>query len=180
VYFPLELCPQTLDDVATVRWRCDQQNSSTVEHVDYTNDSRARHDWMQKYYCTLVYRNPLTPILTCPNHILRTLLLLPTAQNYSLRNRPHNRQLPDRISRITDCNFTVRMLYRNMYYWLLYILNLRFVLFMCTTAVWRFAINEYVMLCYVINSICCGFVVRLVFTVDEILTDIARRAVRLR
>jgi len=28
--------------------------------------------------------------------------------------------LPDRISRITDCNFTVRMLYRNMY-WLLYI-----------------------------------------------------------
>ena len=86
-------------------------------------------------------------ILTCPNHILRTLLPPPTAQNYSLRNRPHNRQLPDRISRITDCNFTVRMLYRNMY-WLLYILDLRFVLFLCTTAVWQFAINE-VMLCYV-------------------------------
>ena len=84
-------------------------------------------------------------ILTCPNHILRTLLPPPTAQNYSLRNRPHNRQLPDRISRITDCNFTVRMSYRNMY-WLLYILDLRFVLFLCTTAVWQFAINEYVML----------------------------------
>ena len=54
-------------------------------------------------------------ILTCPNHILRTLLPPPTAQNYSLRNRPHNRQLTDRISQITDCNFTVRMLYRNMY-----------------------------------------------------------------
>ena len=54
-------------------------------------------------------------ILTCPNHILRTLLPPPTAQNCSLRNRPHNRQLPDRISRITDCNFTVRMLYRNMH-----------------------------------------------------------------
>ena len=54
-------------------------------------------------------------ILTCPSHILRTLLPPPTAQNYSLRNRPHNRQLSDRISRITDCNFTVRMLYRNMY-----------------------------------------------------------------
>jgi len=68
-------------------------------------------------------------ILTCPNHILRTLLPPPTAQNYTLRNRPHNRQLPDRISRITDCNFTVRMLYRpyrNMY-WLLYILDLCFV-----------------------------------------------------
>ena len=89
-------------------------------------------------------------ILTCPNHILRTLLPPPTAQNYSLRNWPHNRQLPDRISRITDCNFTVRMLHRNMY-WLLYILDLRFVLFLCTTAVWQFAINVYVMLCYVIK-----------------------------
>ena len=59
-------------------------------------------------------------ILTYPNHVLRTLLPPPTAQNYSLRNRPHNRQLPDRISRITDCNFIVRMLYRNMY-WLIYI-----------------------------------------------------------
>jgi len=57
----------------------------------------------------------LYKILTCPNHILRTLLPPSTAQNYSFRNRPHNRQLPDRISRITDCNFTVRMLYRNMY-----------------------------------------------------------------
>jgi len=54
-------------------------------------------------------------ILTCPNHILPTLLPPPTAQNYSLRNRPHNRQPPDRISRITDCNFTVRMLYRNIH-----------------------------------------------------------------
>ena len=85
-------------------------------------------------------------ILTCPNHILRTLLPPPTAQNYSLRNRPHSRQLPDRIPRKTDCSFTVRMLYRNMY-WLLYILDLRFVLFLCTTAVWQFAMNEYVMLC---------------------------------
>ena len=58
---------------------------------------------------------PFNKILTCPNHILRTLLPPPTAQNYSLRNRPYNRQLRDRISRITDCNFTVRMLYRNMY-----------------------------------------------------------------
>jgi len=86
-------------------------------------------------------------ISTCPNHILQTLLPPPTAQNYSLRNRPNNRQLPDHISQITDCNFTVRMLYRNMY-WLLYILDMCFVLFLCTTAVWQFAINEYVMLCY--------------------------------
>jgi len=67
-------------------------------------------------------------ILTRTDHILRTLLPPPTEQNYSLRNRPHNRQLPDRISRITDCNFIVRMLYSNMY-WLLYTLAL--VLFTC-------------------------------------------------
>ena len=53
-------------------------------------------------------------ILGCPNHILRTLLPPPTAQNYGLRNRSYNRQLPDRISQITGCNFTDRMLYRNM------------------------------------------------------------------
>ena len=35
---------------------------------------------------------------------------LATAQNYCLRNMPHNRQLPDRISPITDCNFGNRTL----------------------------------------------------------------------
>ena len=48
---------------------------------------------------------------------------------------------------LDEYNFTVRMLYRKMY-WLLYILDMRFVLFLCTTAVSQFAINEYVMLCY--------------------------------
>ena len=72
----------------------------------------------------------------------RELYLPPsTAQNYSLRNRPQNRQLPDRISRITDCNFTVRMLYRNMY-WLLYILDL----YNCGLTVRNKRIS-YVMLC---------------------------------
>jgi len=49
-------------------------------------------------------------------------------------------------------NDPVPCLVRNMY-WLLYILDLRFVLFLCTTAVWQFAINEYVMLCYLSNYI---------------------------
>jgi len=96
---------------------------------------------------------PGPPISASLQYVLRTLLPPPTTQNYSLRNTPHNRQLPDRLSRIMDCNFTVRMLYRNMclwsydlmalyksvyyyyYYWLLYILDLCFVLFLCTTAV---------------------------------------------
>jgi len=48
-------------------------------------------------------------ISTCPNRILRTLLPPPTAQNYSLRNRPHNTQLSDRISQITDCRVEIQM-----------------------------------------------------------------------
>jgi len=53
-------------------------------------------------------------------HLLnRCMCHPPTARNYRLRNRPHNTQLhtvPDLISRMTDCNFTVRMwLYHNMY-----------------------------------------------------------------
>ena len=68
----------------------------------------------------------------------------------TLYKRPHNRQLGlrSRISRITDCNFIVRMLYRNTN-GLLYILALRFVLFLSTTAVRQFVTKEYVMLCYV-------------------------------
>ena len=76
------------------------------------------------------YSQLFNKILTCPNHILLTLLPPTNAQNYSIRNRPHNRQLLDHISRITDCNFTVSMLYRNMY-WLLYILDMRFVTARC-------------------------------------------------
>ena len=83
----------------------------------------SRSSWLPHLYISsddkLFYK-----ILTWPNQILRTLL-----------------PPPDRISRITDCNFTVWMMFRKMY-WLLYILALHFVLFLCTTAVWQFVINE--------------------------------------
>jgi len=72
---------------------------------------------------------------------------------FTTRQLDWSQSWPERIDLVArqfglDCNFTVRMLYRNMY-WLLYILDLRFVVFLCTTAVWQFTINEYVMLCYV-------------------------------
>ena len=90
-------------------------------------------------------------ILTCPNHILRTLLPPPTAQNYTLQKTSQQTdRLRGRISRITDCNFIVRMLYRNTN-GLLYILALRFVLFLSTTAVRQFVTKKYVMLCYVMR-----------------------------
>ena len=46
------------------RWR-GQQNSSTIELVDYiyTYDMQARRGWMHKVCYTLVYCNSLTPLL---------------------------------------------------------------------------------------------------------------------
>ena len=67
--------------------------------------------------CWPAWQRPGPPISASLQYILRTLLPPPTTQNYSLRNTPHNRQLPDRLSRIMDWNFTVRMLYRNMCLW---------------------------------------------------------------
>ena len=75
----------------------------------------------------------VTVILNRNHNTNPVLLPQPTAQNCSLRNRSHSRHLHDRICQITECNFTVRM-YHNMNR-LLYILALRFVLFLCTTAV---------------------------------------------
>jgi len=59
VHFPLELCPKlwTLNFVMA-----SQQNSSTVEPVDYTYDGSVRRGWLHKVYYTLVDCNPL-PLL---------------------------------------------------------------------------------------------------------------------
>jgi len=37
------------------------------------------------------------------------------SQNYSLRSRAHNRQLPEHSNHLDDSNFIIRMLYKNMY-----------------------------------------------------------------
>ena len=72
------------------------------------------------------------------------------------------------VSKIYKSQYILRYSIRNMY-WLLYILDLHSVLFLCTTAVWQLAINEYVMLCYVmlcyrsltLNLITATFLLRL-------------------
>ena len=52
-----------LEYFATASRRCGQQDSSTVEPVDYTYDDRARRGWMHSVYYTLVSCNRLTPLL---------------------------------------------------------------------------------------------------------------------
>jgi len=69
-----------------------------------------------------------TKVLNSPDHVLHPLLPLPVQQNYNLRNRPHNRQLPKRSSRLVDCNFIIRMLYHNMYWLLHHFISFFFIL----------------------------------------------------
>jgi len=51
------------------------------------------------------------------NHILQGLLPPPStaSQNYSLRQRAHSLQLPERSTHLSDCNFLMRMMYKNSY-----------------------------------------------------------------
>ena len=58
-----------------------------------------------------------TNIRTSSNHILHALLPPPStaSQNYGLRQRVHSLQLPERSTRLSDCNFLMRMLYKNSY-----------------------------------------------------------------
>jgi len=50
-------------------------------------------------------------------HLLHTYLPPPTvsSQNYNLRPRAHNRQLPKHSGHLTDSNFFTRMLYTDIY-----------------------------------------------------------------
>jgi len=41
---------------------------------------------------------------------------------YKLRQRPHSLQLPEHTTQLSDCNFLIRLLYKNTYmYWLLFL-----------------------------------------------------------
>jgi len=65
--------------------------------------------------CAKADKDLFTKVLNSPDHVLHPLLPPPVQQNYNLRNRPHNRQLTERSSRLVDCNFIIRMLYYNTY-----------------------------------------------------------------
>ena len=53
----------------------------------------------------------------CDTHLLHGLLPPPSiaSQNYSLRPRNHNRQLPEHTGHLTDSNFITRLLYLDSY-----------------------------------------------------------------
>ena len=65
--------------------------------------------------CSTADKQLYNRILNQPEHVLHPLLPPPSASQYKLRHRPHNRLLCQRASRLTDCNFIIRMLYCDMY-----------------------------------------------------------------
>ena len=56
-------------------------------------------------------------ITTNSQHVLHRFLPLPShaSQNYNLRPRSHNFELPGRISHLTVCNFITRLQYADIY-----------------------------------------------------------------
>ena len=58
-----------------------------------------------------------TKLTNCDTHLLHGLLPPPAiaSQNYSLRPRNHNRQLPEHSGHLMDSNFITRLLYLGCY-----------------------------------------------------------------
>jgi len=56
-------------------------------------------------------------IINNPSHVLHGLLFPPTTakQQYNLRRRPHDRQMPDHKGHLADKNFLIRILFKDSY-----------------------------------------------------------------
>jgi len=67
--------------------------------------------------CNLADEELFTKIRTLSNHTLHAFLPPPStaSENYSLRQCAHSLQLPERSKHLSDCNFFVRMLYKDSY-----------------------------------------------------------------
>jgi len=67
--------------------------------------------------CTQADQNMFSKVLNNTDHVLHHLLtpVHNTSHSYSLRPRAHDRELPDRLAHLTDCNFITRMLFYQVY-----------------------------------------------------------------
>jgi len=77
---------------------------------------RKGHDSFEDL-CNSADEELFSKIKTSPDDILHALLPPPSivSQNYGLRQRVHSFQLPERSTHLSDCNFLMRMLYKNSY-----------------------------------------------------------------
>ena len=107
--------------------------------------SALRAEFYQKCLPTLAWNSAGAPDITvyghaptrrppnprnyeCRNNFRPQQDLSDPKHNCNLKDRPHNRQLPDRMSHLTNCNFIVRKLFWH-YYWLYWLYSLFIVLY---------------------------------------------------
>ena len=77
----------------------------------YTSDS----DYDFQELCNEADHRLFNMILESQHDVLEQLLLPVLPQSSNLRKRPHSRQIPNRCSYLTDCNFLTRMLFADSY-----------------------------------------------------------------
>ena len=80
----------------------------------YTSDP----DYDLQELCNEADHRLFNMILQSQYHVLEQLLPAVLPQSYNLRifrKRPHSRQIPNRCSYLTDCNFLTRMLFADSY-----------------------------------------------------------------
>jgi len=67
--------------------------------------------------CLEADQNLFCKVLHNSQHVLHQLLppVSASSHSYSLRTCSHNRQLPDRLTHLIDCNFIIRMLFYQSY-----------------------------------------------------------------
>jgi hypothetical protein len=95
---------QNLPESMNINTKCNVKNRSTY----YSTQPNPTH-----HMCWKIRPNPTQPNPTQPKHVLHKLL--PPQRNvfncYNLRKKTHDRQLPDKRNRLTNCNFMNRLLY---------------------------------------------------------------------
>jgi len=77
----------------------------------YTSDP----DYDFQELCNEAHHRLFNMILESQYHVLEQLLPSVLPQSYNFRKRPHSRQIPNRCSYLTDCNFLTRMLFADSY-----------------------------------------------------------------
>ena len=67
--------------------------------------------------CDTVHDELFSKARLWSNHVLHPLLppLSAASQRYSFRQRPHSLQLPEHKTQLSNCNFLIRLLYKNTY-----------------------------------------------------------------
>jgi len=82
----------------------------------YSSDASSFDD-----LCIQADQNLFNKVFHNPDHVLHRLLppVAHTSHNYCLRPCAHDRSLPERLTHLTDCDFIIRMLFYQVYWFYL-------------------------------------------------------------